>query len=123
MGAERLKNMRIAAELGKGMTLKDIREASDRQILGLYQQMSEAVLVLVDEVERLQGGVEVGGLKVGDKVELLACLMHHRVGDIGTVDQIDTEDSHQYPYHYPYLIRVGTTVRIRYARHELKKVE
>lgn len=54
MEQEQLDNIRKGAELGTGMTLADIEGESSRDILGVYLQMSHAILSLVDEVERLQ---------------------------------------------------------------------
>lgn len=56
MEQTRLDKLRVAAELGAGLTTKDLVEAPAEQTLGIMLALSKAVELLADEVEKLQGG-------------------------------------------------------------------
>ena len=53
-----LEHMRIAGILGKGMRLSDVEDAPAEQMLDTYRTMAVGMLALINEVERLNRGLQ-----------------------------------------------------------------
>jgi hypothetical protein len=59
MEQNRLDKLRIAAQLGAGLTPKDLQDAPEEQTLAIMLALSKAVEILADEVERLSAGPDL----------------------------------------------------------------